>query len=524
MKNTIKYIIKNSGLLLIAASMVLFHSCDDKEKNFVGEPSPYIALEDVRALHKGSTITLNNENLRGASQIYGTVISDHSFGNVPEGTIVLQQYKRARLRGITLQVGADAASYLPGDSIVVNVLNKPLVKDGFLTIQDVKVTDIEKISSNNRIIGIPTVARNINTNPENYEGTMVQVVGGQMFPKPQTGEVFKGTKLMIQATDTISVTTLEGADYANMQVPRNITVTGILLGAKHGSSIINSIYPRYNKDIVDVSDPDVPEYIGSTPIIITGFCNDPSGGDGNYEYIQLKANTDIDFSEVPFALVTSNNAGKELHTAGWATGAAKTYKFNLTSGTVKKGETFYVGGHRKLINGANSTSIASAKWIRVIETAKFPGDGFGNPNANILANSGNAGGIAVFVGTNISEQSVPVDVVFFGGTATESVISPDKTLGYRIANTDHYAQYNAETGELTPFFSMGGENQINDFRFEHHGGVTNTDIGYFFQLGGTFNSTTRKWETPRERTLILLEKNSTIDLIEKGPGATIQRD
>ncbi len=522
MKTILNRILKSSALVLIAATIGLFHSCDDKEKNYIGELSPYIALEDVRALHKGQTVTLNSEQLNGASQIYGTVISDHRYGNVPEGIVVLQQYKRQRLRGIVLQLGSEASSYLPGDSIVVNISNKSLVRDGFLMIQNIKNEDIKKISSDNRINALTTVAANINTNPENYESTMIKVVGGQMFPKPEASEVFKGTKLMIQATDTIGVATLEGADYAEMQVPRNITATGIILGAKPGTATKNLIYPRYKQDIVDVSDPDVPEYIGSTPIIITGFCNDPSGGDGNYEYIQLMANVDIDFKEVPFSLVTSNNAGKELHTAGWATGGGKTYKFNLTSGSVKKGEMFYVGGHRKLINGANSTSIASAKWIRVIETSKNPGDGFGNSNSNILANSGNAGGIAIFVGTNISEQSVPVDVVFFGGLATESIISSDKTHGYRIANTDHYAQYNAATGELTPFFSMGGDAKINDFRFEHHGGPTDTDIGYFFQLGGTFNTATRKWDNPRERTLILLDKQSTIQQIEQGNGMTKQ--
>ena len=45
---------------------------------------------------------------------------------------------------------------------------------------------------------------------------------------------------------------------------------------------------------------------------------------------------DINFSEVPFSVVTSTNAGSVLHTAGWASGGARSYKFNITSGSVKK--------------------------------------------------------------------------------------------------------------------------------------------------------------------------------------------
>lgn len=508
-------------LLVLCTMLVFFSSCEDKSENYEGVLSPYIAIEDIRVLHKGTDLLLDENHLNGAFKIYGTVISDHRFGNVPEGTIILQQFKRNRLRGLALHVGDDAKNYLPGDSIVVEVRNKLLVKKPYLTIEDLVSSDIEKISSKNKINGIVTVIGNILRNPENYEGTMVQIVGGQMFPKPQDGDVFEGSKLMIQGKDTISVNTLPSADYAKLQVPRNINVTGIILAAEKNSPTKFYVYPRFKNDIVDVSDPDVPEYIGATPIIITGFCNDPSGSDANYEYIQLKANTDIDFSKVPFSLVTSNNAGEEIHTAGWVTGGSKTYKFNLTSGTVKKGEYFYVGGHRKMINGANSTAIAGVKWIRTISTSNTPGDGFGNQSSNILANSGKPAGIAIFVGTNISEQSVPIDVIFFGNNETHTVINKDKTLGYRIVNNDHYVQYIQETGESTPFF-LGGDSGVNSFRFEHHGGVTNTDIGYFFQLGGKFNTTTRKWEAPRERTLIFLNKQSQIEEIEQGTGSTIQ--
>src|SRR5690606_23455156 len=199
-----------------------------------------------------------------------------------------------------IHAGSVAADFLPGDSIVVNINNKTLTRDGFLTVTGVTTADIEKISTGNNIMGVTTTAYSMNLAPQNFEGTLVKIVGGQMYPKPETGEVFNGTKLMINGADTVGIVTLPEAEFAQTQVPRNINVTGIMLGAKDSDITKNNIFPRYSEDIVDVSDPEVPEYIGSTPIIITGFCNDPSGGDSNYEYIQLRANTDINFSEVLF--------------------------------------------------------------------------------------------------------------------------------------------------------------------------------------------------------------------------------
>ena len=504
---------------MLSIAIGFFQSCEEKNKEYIGELSPYIALEDVRALYKGADVTLSEERLSGASMIYGTVISDHKEGNVPEGTVVLQQTKRTRLRGMAIHVGASAADYKPGDSIVVNIAHKTLVRDGFLTVKGVNNTDIKKISSGNTVRMTNTTASNLNNAPQNYEGTLVRIIGGQMYPKPSANETFQGNKRMISGSDTLSISVLSTAEFAQLPVPRNITVTGIMLGAPQDAQANNSVYPRYKTDIIDVSDPEVPEYIGANPIIITGFCTDPNGADANYEYVQLKANVDIDFKEVPFAIVTATNGGTVLHTAGWATGGTRTYKFNLTDGKVKKGDYFYVGGHQRRINGPNSTVISAANWVRFIQYSTTAGDGFGNPSNGLLPNSGNAGGISLFIGTNVSEQSVPIDVVFYGGNATPSIISADKTLGYRIGNTDHYSQYNAENGNATPFFSMGDGN--NDFRFPH---TSPTDIGVFFKLGGIFNTSTRKWTEKRTLTPLMLTKTSVLSELEKGEGITQQVD
>src|SRR5690606_33267923 len=153
------------------------------------------------------------------------------------------------------------------------------------------------------------------------------------------------------------------------------------------------------------------DYEDAIAFVITGYSNDPGGTDYPYEYIQLRATQDIDFSETPFTLVTSNSATASTPLGftslqGWATGDKRSYKFELTSGTVSKGEFFYVGGSGKTINGTSSTNIASANWIASVgynatghtSPAFYPGGPTGSATTNLLANSGNAFGIAVFKG------------------------------------------------------------------------------------------------------------------------------
>lgn len=517
MKKNIIYI------LLLPILALLMQSCE--ERNFAdGVLSPYIAIQDLRMIHKGEDIQLNAQLLLEAEKITGVVISDHRTGNAPEGYVVIQQNRRNIIHGISLNVGSIAADYLPGDSIVVNVSGKSLRRDGFLYVDNINQSDIDKIAEGYNLTIRTITGSLIYQRPNDFESTIVRIIGAGITPSPSEDQAFVGVHRMISGADTLAVHTQTTAEFAEMDLYRNINVTGILLWEADEANLA-SIWPRYESDIQDVSDPEIPGDLGDMPLIITGFCNDPSGGDGNYEYIQLMANTDIDFTEIPFSVVVCNNAGTVLHTAGWATGGSKTFKFNLTEGEVKKGEFFYVGGHQKMINGANSTSIAQANWIRSFQYAGAGSSGFdgiGNVNANILPNSGNAGGVALFVGTNISESTIPIDVVFYGGFATASIINLELGRGYRVTNNDHYQLFNEEHDELTPFFSMGEGK--NDFRFEHHDGPVDTDIGYFFKLGGQFNTETREWVVPRERTLVLLEKNSTLSELESGEGITVQVD
>ena len=94
------------ALCLIALAM---GSC--KKHDFAnGELSPIMSVGDLRTLFKGADVTLSKDKMLGAYQITGTVISRPDSGNVPQGIVVMQNYRRGQLRGISFPLGSAADS------------------------------------------------------------------------------------------------------------------------------------------------------------------------------------------------------------------------------------------------------------------------------------------------------------------------------------------------------------------------------------------------------------------------------
>ncbi|WP_113634735.1 hypothetical protein [Nubsella zeaxanthinifaciens] len=252
-------------------------------------------------------------------------------------------------------------------------------------------------------------------------------------------------------------------------------------------------------------------------IIITGIMADPSGTDASasvgikaYEYAQFKATQNIDFSVTPYSVVfLYETTTTPLPDLGWASGSqGLTFQFSLTSGTVSKGEFFYVGGDGQKIWGSTSTDISSSKWIRSFDYAKVAGDNSnGVVKTALLGNSTRANGIAVFSGTNVLESSIPLDVIFFGSVGTNHYSAGPPEKGYRITNNDFFA---VSSGE---FFNKG--TNVNTIALS-----AAADLGKFIKFGGDFNSTTGTWNSPRVATLVTLTNASTISDIETGVGIT----
>lgn len=464
-----------------------------------GTVSPYIAMFDVRGIYQGQDVTLTKENMFGADKIAGVVISDHSGGNTPAGLLVLQDRRRlSQVRGISVQLGADADNFVPGDSLHISVEGAVLKRvDGILQLTGIDAGKITKVASGRQLSPLIVKANSVLEAPNNYESTLISVTRAGFDQNIPPGSTYAGDKLINDGFGNLTLHTEAGATFANKTLPFLSNFAGIVFNDANG---VPKLWPRVESDIVILS-ATAPKIAS---IIITGYLADPTGTDANYEYIQLMATRNIDFSVTPFAVVTSNNAGTTIFPSdSWATGAARTYKFNLASGTVQKGEYFYVGANKN-IWGANSTDISSSKWFGKMY-GTVDGDGFGTKTTNLLANSGNGAGIAVFDVINVDASTIPVDVIFYGGGGALYTPGPP-ARGYRITNTDYYDEKNPTTLAEQPFFNQGSN--TGKFAFP--------PAANFARLGGTYNRTTGRWTNARIQAPVVLTTTATVTAIEGG--------
>ncbi|HEU4554990.1 MAG TPA: DUF5689 domain-containing protein [Chitinophaga sp.] len=491
--------------------LVMFGGC--KKDNYPGGViSPYISIFDIRGLYRGQDLTLTTENMYGSGKISAVVVSDHSGGNLPAGLLVVQDARRlGQLRGISIPLGDEAAKYVPGDAVIIDVQGGVLKRvNGILEITGIKPENVTKTESG---IDIPLNRVPINQildNPDKYESTLSVIVKGGFDPLPGPKDVLSGDKVLNDGFGNITLHTAAGAAFADSTAPVSANFYGIVFNtAGKDGELVPQFRIRRASDVVVLS-----AVIEIAPVIITGFMSDVKGGDGNYEYVQLMATKDIDFAATPYAVVVTNNANASTPTGypskGWATGSMRTFKFNLYAGKAAKGTFFYVGGAGKMINGSGSTSMASSNWIRSFDYTKNNGDGFGNKTGGLFANSGNASGVAVFADSLVTVDSRPVDVMFIATGGSLYTAGPP-AQGYRITNTDFYDVINPITLESQPFY-RNGSNTLSL--------VYNTaDLGYFNMLGGEYNPVLGKWMTARSQNPVLLTKQSAITEIE-GEGAT----
>ncbi|MBI5219419.1 MAG: T9SS type A sorting domain-containing protein [Bacteroidia bacterium] len=235
-------------------------------------------------------------------------------------------------------------------------------------------------------------------------------------------------------------------------------------------------------------------------ILISGFFANPAGTDSSYEYVQLIATQNIDFSVSNYSVVVCNNG---IATAnGWINGSTITYGYNLTSGSVVKGEVFYVGGIRKKIAGYGSTDISSANWIKTINNVTTAGDGFGSINSSASGVFGNGGtsadGIAVFSGLTsaLTSTTVPVDALFYG-TAVGNAKPP--TGGYALPTNDRYSNSQGTFG-----------NGTNTYLFN------DATSGSFIRLTGTYDLNYLNWTTARTGSAVALTTTSVLGDIVTG--------
>ncbi len=493
---------KNFLYIFCLLSAFSFWGCS-KDGNYPGGTvSSYISMFDLRDIYQGKDIVITKENTFGPDKIAGTVISDHSGGNIPAGLLVLQDSRRlGQLRGIAVALGNEAANYVPGDSVVIKVDGKKLQRvNGILQITGVSASDVTKVASGKIVEPIVVKSNLVIDKPGNYESTLISFTKVGFDPTYPPTETYLGNKTINDGFGNSILHTEATAPFANKVLPYSSNFTGIAFSNEEGKA---TLWPRSEADIqvLSATPPKV------APLVITGFLVDPLGTDTNYEYVQLRATRDINFTETPFAVVTTNNAGANtptgFPTAGWATGDLRTYKINLTTGTVLKGEYIYIGAIKK-IWGAGSTDISNSKWYGKMYS-NVSGDGFGTKTTNLLANSGNVAGIAVFDKIDIEESTLPVDLIFYGGGGQIYTPGPPEK-GYRVTNTDYYDEKNPITLVDQPFYAQGSN--TGKFAFPP---ATN-----FVKLVGTYNRTSGRWTSSRLQTNVVMNAAATVALIEGG--------
>ena len=501
--------------LVIGLLAMCWSACKTEPDFINGTPSPYIANLDLRRLHRGDDAQLTKEAMAGAVYLRGQVISDHSGGNLPKGLLFVQNARKISatadsLRGIAINIGQAAESYSPGDSVHVKIEGGVLKRlDGILQITGLDASAVERKATGVTLRTTSVSAVTLALAPENFESCLAMVYNCNFEPNIGVEQLL-GIKTFNEGSGEMQMNVSATAVFKDVLLPWSAVVQGIMIPSSESN--VPKIWPRVQSDFTATSivvDPTVP--LGPNPAIITGYFANPSGSDANHEYIQFKATQDLDFRQTPFAVTTTNNAGASTPTGppmnGWATGGLRTYKFNITRGTVAKGSFFYVGGY-KLIAGVTSTDISQANWVvsKLYSNDETGDDGVGVKTANLLANSGNAAGIAIFPTTTVDLNSIPSDVVFYAGTGNAFI----EGYGYAICDNDFYKRYNGTT--FQPFYRQGNNT----------GKVAaNPTDARFTYLGGVYDAGAKVWKTKRSNKTVAVAKASELSVIEAMDGATI---
>jgi len=505
-----KKLIQNITGLLFA--LILLAGCD-KNGNFPGaKVSPYIAIYDLRSFYKGSDFALTEQSMLGSTGITGVVISDHSGKNLTPGLLMVQDRLRLNeLRGLTINIGADAEKYVPGDSVTVNLVGGLMKRvDGLLQVTGLSGNVVNKVASGKTITVNRVPSSFILADPDKYESTELVIVKGGFDPIPAPTDTYSGDRLINDGFGNFTLHTEAAATFANTALPGMANFFGVVQYSKDNTGkFVPHLRIRRPNDITILS-----STVTRAAIVISGYLAMPEGTPNtNGEYIQLLATRDINFAQTPFSVVTHNTNSAYLPTGvplnGWATTGRRSYKFNLTTGSVAKGEYFYIGGNsNKLINGVGSTSIANAKWMVAKNTGSSAGDGIGDANADLLLNGTSAftDGIAVFEGTTVTKTTIPIDVMITGFNG--AILTVAQEAGLRITNTDWYDVVNPVTLVPQPFYKQGS-NTLCLTR------PAPTNAGFFYKLSGQYNIRLGRWVNARTQNRVDLTPTSVLDELEK---------
>jgi len=214
-------------LLLLSTTGCLKENTNPAE----GTPVPMAALITVKDVFRGDDVNLGPDNLNGAHLTTGVVVSDATSRNFPEGYVIIQNSWRNRIRGIALVVDPSIAQkYSVGDSLVIDVRGTRLKEDnGTLTLQNIKESQIQLVSSNNPIIVQSVSLDNLSKNFKTFESTVVSTTA-DLSIYPAVGETIAGEKSISDGSaveDPVVVFTESSAVFSSERIAPSATFRGI---------------------------------------------------------------------------------------------------------------------------------------------------------------------------------------------------------------------------------------------------------------------------------------------------------
>jgi hypothetical protein len=245
-------------------------------------------------------------------------------------------------------------------------------------------------------------------------------------------------------TYTVSIT-----DDGGCAVTQTVTITEPV-GIAITSTVTNVSCNAGTDGAINVTASSGNPYGSSSPgLLISEVHANPNSTDSPFEFVEMVATKTIDFTTTPYTVVFANNG--TATTNGWKAGAALTYAFQISTGSVTAGQVVYVGG---------SSMTPTSNVLRSINTGTTAGDGaIGTANTNGVLGNGttSADGVAVFnVGTSsLTSSSVPVDAIFYGAAMGNAVVSSG-TAGYQLPVNDKYTGGKLQTTSFLAADAVSG--------------------------------------------------------------------
>lgn len=224
----IKYTTSRAAYALLMLFLLLCTACLKEDLNPAsGTLGDYISLLDVRKIYKGEEVVLNTSNMVGATRITGVVISDVSSGNIPTGTMVLQQTSRGLKRGIEINFGAGVAvPYQFGDSLTIVVENATITRSqGPLQLIVPGIESVTKVAGNSITDATELNLATLNAKFSDYESTLVKISNVNVN---SAGTTLSGNAGISEASGATGVVHTEAeAAFAAKDIPVNASFVGI---------------------------------------------------------------------------------------------------------------------------------------------------------------------------------------------------------------------------------------------------------------------------------------------------------